>query len=287
MISSPTILLTGATGFIGRKLLEALLKGNYRVICLVRENTRIPANSEVNITIQEIEKLTSSTKIDFVIHLATYFCGDEFPDDEDLKKLIDSNIRFTSELASKLSLIRPQLVLYSESTSQYLDRASFPNVYSMTKSIGSNFLEYFLPAETKLVKLVFPDTYGVHDPRPKLFSYLVNCLENKVELQLSEGNQILNYLYVDDVVDGIVFAIEKSNFDKQVSLFRLRSEESHTLKEIIHKFEKVTNKKLNVVWGLKPYKATDVFDISEFPEDLPEWKSKISLEEGIQKILDS
>lgn len=285
MSHKSTILLTGATGYIGGKLLEELIQRNYQVICLVRNKSSVPLISSLNITIEEIDDLILSTRINFVIHLATFFCADKFPEREQISKLLDSNIRFTSELANKLSLIKPDLILYSESASQYLDDSTFPNFYSMTKSFGSEIIEFFLPRETKLLRLVFPDTYGVQDPRPKLFSFLMKSLENQDRLELSEGNQVLNYLYIDDVIDGILFSIEKSFFENQISLFRLRNQETHTLREIVNKFEEVSNQKLEIVWGTRPYKASDVFMDSGFPEDLPHWKSKISLDEGIKKIL--
>jgi nucleoside-diphosphate-sugar epimerase len=155
----------------------------------------------------------------------------------------------------------------------------------LTKSFGSKIIEYYLPSKTKLLKLVLPDTYGISDPRPKLFTLLRNSLKDNNILELSEGRQILNYLYVDDVSDGIIFAIEKSVYEKQVSLFRLRSQENLTLRDIIKKFEETSQQKLNIVWGAKPYRASDVLIDPGYPDDLPGWESKIYLEEGIRKIL--
>jgi len=283
MTNKPTILLTGATGFLGSNLLQLLLEKNYQVICLVRNYNNIPRNSQSNIVIEDLEAFASVNRVDIVIHLAAYFCADKFPNYDDTQKLIDSNLQFTLQIASTLRVINPNLVLYSESAAQYLDQ--FPNFYSLTKSFGSKIIEYYLPSKTKLLKLVLPDTYGISDPRPKLFTLLRNSLKDNNILELSEGRQILNYLYVDDVSDGIIFAIEKSVYEKQVSLFRLRSQENLTLRDIIKKFEETSQQKLNIVWGAKPYRASDVLIDPGYPDDLPGWESKIYLEEGIRKIL--
>jgi nucleoside-diphosphate-sugar epimerase len=285
MNNKPTILLTGATGFIGSNLLQLLLVKNYQVICLVRHHNNVPSKAQVNITIDELENFALSNRIDIVIHLATFFCADKFPDEVNTQKIIDSNIQFTSKLASTLRSINPELILYSESAAQYLNQSQFPNFYSFTKSIGCKIIEYYLPQKTKLLKLVFPDTYGIADPRPKLFTLLRKSLQEGSILELSEGHQILNYLYVDDVIDGIIFAIEKVVHEKKTSLFRLRSPEVYTLRNIIEKFEKISDQKLEIVWGAKPYRDSDVFNDSGYPEDLPGWEPKISLEEGIKKII--
>jgi len=285
MNNKPTILLTGATGFIGSNLLQLLLVKNYQVICLVRHHNNVPSKAQVNITIDELENFALLNRIDIVIHLATFFCADKFPDEVNTQKIIDSNIQFTSKLASTLRSINPELILYSESAAQYLNQSQFPNFYSFTKSIGCKIIEYYLPQKTKLLKLVFPDTYGIADARPKLFTLLRKSLQEGSILELSEGHQVLNYLYVDDVIDGIIFAIEKVVHEKKTSLFRLRSPEVYTLRNIIEKFEKISDQKLEIVWGAKPYRDSDVFNDSGYPEDLPGWEPKISLEEGIKKII--
>ena len=42
----PTILVTGATGFIGRRLVKELLQRDYRVRCMVRRPSALPAEAE-------------------------------------------------------------------------------------------------------------------------------------------------------------------------------------------------------------------------------------------------
>jgi uncharacterized protein YbjT (DUF2867 family) len=44
--TAPTILVTGASGFIGRRLVTALLQHGYRVRCMVRKPTDLPAGVE-------------------------------------------------------------------------------------------------------------------------------------------------------------------------------------------------------------------------------------------------
>lgn len=285
MNNKRVILLTGATGFVGGNLLKLLLSKNYQVICLVRNYDNVPSKSQNNITIEELEDSTLLNSIDVIIHLATYFCPDKYPDYSNTQKLIDSNIQFTSKIASLLRFISPDLFLYTESTAQYLNQSQFPNFYSFTKSVSSEIIEYYLPDKTNLVKLALPDTYGTADPRPKLFTLLRDNLQRNDSLELSDGYQILNYLYIDDVIEGIVFAIERVVYNKKVSLYRLRSQETQTLRSIVERFEEISEHKLNISWGAKPYRASDVFADSDYPQDLPGWESKISLEEGIKRIL--
>ena len=42
------------------------------------------------------------------------------------------------------------------------------------------------------------------------------------------------------------------------------------------------DKKINVVWGGKPYRKREVMNLWVNGENLPNWKPKISLEEGLK-----
>ncbi|MFD2744011.1 MULTISPECIES: DUF2867 domain-containing protein [Sphingobacterium] len=59
------ILLTGATGYIGKRMLPVLLQAGYEVICLVRDASRIsfPSNTNTKLSIVEAD-LTDATTLD-------------------------------------------------------------------------------------------------------------------------------------------------------------------------------------------------------------------------------
>jgi len=97
------ILLTGATGFLGRNLLIALLKNDYEVITLVRSPDKI---SHLKNEISYFEVISTSnpdwkkavelSKPEIVIHLAAYLSSDD--SEATIKVLIDSNILFGTQL---------------------------------------------------------------------------------------------------------------------------------------------------------------------------------------------
>jgi uncharacterized protein YbjT (DUF2867 family) len=70
------ILLTGATGYIGKRLLPVLLAQNHEVICCVRDLKRFDANSyhSPNVSIIEIDFLENETlnKLPHDIEIAFY-----------------------------------------------------------------------------------------------------------------------------------------------------------------------------------------------------------------------
>jgi hypothetical protein len=72
---------------------------------------------------------------------------------------------------------------------------------------------------------------------------------------------------------------------KQPSHFKyaVNSDKSYQLKDVIHIFESVTNKKINVIWGGKPYRKREVMTLWDKGETLPKWQAKISLKDGLKK----
>jgi UDP-glucose 4-epimerase len=64
----------------------------------------------------------------------------------------------------------------------------------------------------------------------------------------------------------------------------IKHSDSYSLKEVISVFEKTAQKKINIIWGGKPYRKREVMLLWEKGEVLPNWSAKISLEEGFRKF---
>lgn len=102
---SVKVLLTGATGYIGKRLLPALIEKGYRVICCVRDAKRFnpPDSLKKNISIIEIDLLdiSSLTKIPVDIDGA-YYLVHSMSTSDDYKKLEErSAINFREALNNK------------------------------------------------------------------------------------------------------------------------------------------------------------------------------------------
>ena len=97
-----TILLTGAGGFIGRRLKERLQKAGADVHCLIRAGTQAFSardhllSGEGAAAVSNLQKICEDTKPDIVIHLASLFLASHTP--ADIDSLIDSNIRLGTRL---------------------------------------------------------------------------------------------------------------------------------------------------------------------------------------------
>ena len=89
------ILLTGATGYIGKRLLPVLLENGHHVVCCVRDKGRFtpPENSENQVTVIEADFLNPDTLSEIPEDLdgAYYLIHSMSSDSKDFAKLEDKS----------------------------------------------------------------------------------------------------------------------------------------------------------------------------------------------------
>ena len=152
MVKKNIVLLTGATGTVGREVLKQLLvKNKYKIVVFSldrKRNRRFYAKINRDITvyygslenIEDLKKITE--KIDFIIHLAAIIppLADENP-----KMAHRVNSLGTQHLLSRIKELNTNAYfMYSSSVSVYGDRLSNPNIKVTDELIASEGDEYAL-----------------------------------------------------------------------------------------------------------------------------------------------
>ena len=70
------------------------------------------------------------------------------------------------------------------------------------------------------------------------------------------------------------------------TIFYLSANEKYSLRELAKIFENINGTKLNIMWGNKPYREREVMIPQCYGKLLPDWKSTISLADGIRDFLE-
>ena len=106
---------------------------------------------------------------------------------------------------------------------------------------------------------------------------------------MSPGYQYLDPIYIDDVCDAFLVALKRLNSvqTKRSETYSVCSEQSIQLRELVKIYENVSNTKLNVKWGGRPYRAREVMQPWSEGVTLPGWSPKVSIEDGIRMLLQS
>lgn len=289
-------LVTGATGFIGRHLAKGLLAQGWQVHCLVRsgsDRSRLPEGAQAVGYDQQagargLVQTLESLRPDLVFHLASRFLAGHTP--EDLAELIASNIQFGAELLEALSLSGGTRLVNAGTSWQHFENREYSpvNLYAATKQAFEALLQYYVEAAgLRCVTLKLFDTYGPGDPRPKLFQ-LLNRQANAAEaLVMSPGEQLIDLVYIDDVVEAFLLA------GQRLLAARVRGAESYgvssgkpiSLRQLVSVYARVSGCQLNIEWGGRPYRPREVMTPWSAGARLPGWQPRISLDEGIRRLM--
>lgn len=284
------ILLTGATGFLGSHLLEKLLQNKYNVIILKRSTSdcwRIaPLLSKVkfyDVDSCDIKIPFEENKIDVVIHTVTNYGRKN----TDIIEVVNTNLMFSLRLLNTAVAFNTD-TFFNTDTLLY----KYLNYYSLSKKQFVDWLKLF-SNKIKVVNLKIEHMYGPKDDNTKFVSWIIEQLLNDVKsIDLTPGYQKRDFIYIDDVVDVYMLLLEKTSHLEGFNEFDVGTDNQIEIREFVREVYNEVKKikpistKLN--FGAIPYREGEFMEIEENLEPLFElgWRPKISLEEGIQKILE-
>ena len=194
------VLVTGAKGFIGRNLVEALKN--------VRDGKDKSRSLDSDITIFECDIDTDSAlldtyteKCDFVFHLA----GVNRPQDE--REFMEGNFGFTSTLLDLLKKHENKAPLLITSSIQ----ATLDNPYGRSKKAGEDLLfKYGEDNGVKVCVYRFPNVFGKWC-RPNYNSAVATFCYNmahNLPITVNDRNHLMTLVYIDDVVDELINALK-------------------------------------------------------------------------------
>lgn len=289
-------IVTGATGFVGSNLCKRLVEDNHEVHIICRENSNLnnlkDILDKINIfrysdDITTLIQYFKEVKADCVFHLASLFIAEH--KSNDVANLIDSNIKFSTELLEAMYLSDTKTIINTGTSWQHFENDDYNPVclYAATKQAFEAILTYYVNAyNLKAITLKLFDTYGETDNRNKLINNLRNIALNKTELNMSDGYQKIDLTHIEDVVNGFLNAFDLTNTDtfENNKSYAVCTGRIVTLRELIDIFEHVNNLNLNINWGARPYRFREVLIPWDNYTMLPGWKSNISLEEGVARI---
>lgn len=295
------VLVTGATGYIGSRLVNRLLNSDYDVSITVRphsdlscfrgeieKSNRILIDAET--TAVELSELIGDIKPDVVVHLASLYIGEHKV--EQIEALINSNVLFGSQLLEAMDCSLCKNLLNVGTAWQHYNNAEYEpvNLYSATKQAFLDIAQYYQKArDFKIIDLKLFDTYGPGDPRQKIIPYLIKNLDSTTEILLSPGDQTINVVHVDDVMDCLEKAIIRLEHEKLLELeeYAVGAVNTLSLKELVSLIERIALKKLPIKWGGRGYRKREVMVPWVTNKSFPGWAPKISLEDGLRQIIQS
>lgn len=289
------LLISGATGFVGKHLVPQLILEGYQVLEITRsisKSVMLFGESTFKVEVNDIDfnNKILEFKPEVVIHLASYLTSSDKW--QDVEKLVNTNILFLSKILNAVSNIGIKLFVNTGTFAEYYkgdDVFQPAYYYAATKTASRAILDYYSNTYNFKQTTIVPYTiYGGEDSQKKIIDIIFDSTKQKEPIELSPGEQILDFIHIDDVVNFYTHIIDKMESLPIKVNFKLGTGVGHNLKELASCIETITNQKTNINWGGKAYRKSDVMravaDLSEIKKTF-NWEPKISLKQGVKKTI--
>ncbi|MCC6580430.1 MAG: GDP-mannose 4,6-dehydratase [Phycisphaeraceae bacterium] len=308
-MSTSTILVTGAAGFIGSHLSQRLLALNWRVVgldnfndfydpALKRRNVEAITDKRFSIVDGDIrdrdtvQDVFARTRPEAVIHLAAM--AGVRPSIEQPALYVKVNLDGTNHLLDAAAHHGVRRFVFASSSSVYGNNPKVPfaetdfvdhpiSPYAATKKAGELLCHtYWHLYKLPTFCLRFFTVFGPRQ-RPDLAigKFLRMVSEGKPIPIFGDGTTSRDYTYIDDIVTGIVAALDKCD---RYRVYNLGGDHPVTLTQLVETVQKVVGRE--AIIDRKPMQPGDVertwADLARSRSELG-YAPKTTLEDGIRK----
>ena len=294
------ILVLGGNGFIGSHLIKRCSELGYKCVSIsLKEN--IFLNNLINVkhinvdirNFSELNKALKGMKFDFVVNLSGYI---------DHSNIFNGGIdTFNTHFGGLVNVIRSidlkeiKKFVQIGSSDEYGNTKSPQNedskeepisTYSLAKLSCTNFLKMLYKTEgLPVVTLRLFLVYGERQKTDRFLPFVIkSCLKNE-KFPTSRGEQIRDFCYVSDIIDGILISLTEQNCNGKV--INLASGVPISIREVVEKIVK------NVGYGkpqfgeikYRPQENMKLYADIEKAKKLLHWEPKVKLETGLIKTI--
>ena len=301
-MSAKRYVVTGASGFLGSALVKNLVQQGHPTLAVVRPESNLWRLSEIHSDVSFvyaslqnillIEKQIHRFAPDVVFHLA-WSGGDssKYVNNNDQMR----NVSGSLELVNIAGRAQAKTFIVFGSAAEYGrfnipvsedDPAEPQNLYGATKLVTMETTKSLCSMWKMRFCGVRPFwVYGPQDSEKRMIPSLIEQLLDRKRPPLTKGDQIWDYLYIDDAMDAVVRLAEDPNAE---GIFNLGSGRPVQLRSVVERIRDIIDPNLEVGFGEIPYSPNQIMHLEASIDRLKEatgWQPKTGLEEGLQRTI--
>lgn len=245
------IVILGGTGYLGSRVVRALLRDGNEVLCVKRESSSLESLHDVlgQIHICNLENLRENlawtAPYDVMVNLACMYPRNAKNDIE----IFDANMN---------NPMKVFLECLNQNVKRFITMGTgLPddlNAYTISKANLIRIMKWYgvqcgykkRPIQICNVRL--ENFYGENEPTDRFIPGTINRLKKGEKILLTEGDQIRDFVYIDDVVEAIVHLIYQENMP-EYSDVPLGTGEGVTIRELITYLKEITESSSELCFG--------------------------------------
>ncbi len=285
---SPAVVVTGAAGFIGRRVVAHLAGAGVDIIALDRVSDPGGWPAGVEYRKLDLDREMPGLKGNWMlVHLAwSLDRGDADSQQESLRTF--ARLLGQEGLAGVVGLGSAEE--YGELEGR-LSEDMAPGLklsaYGKAKHEACQALEAWTRAGHRAVWLRPFLVYGPGQGGNMVIPYALRCARERKPAEFSEGFQFRDFIHVDDVAEGIAQAALRLGKNGAFSVCNLGRGEPVRLREVLERIAKKTGSQALFRFGAKPMRAGEpeeqYADVSAAAARLG-WRARISWKKGIDAL---
>lgn len=310
MMRNKNVLVTGGAGFIGSHLFERLIENDNFIVIIDNFNNQdyekeknlldITKNYEIkkdyylireNLIDKSIFK-NINYEIEVIFHLAA-IPGVRYSI-QNAELVTKNNIISTVNILEYALKVEAKKVVYASSSSVYGNPIYTPvdedhpknpiSPYAVSKLCSEFYANYyFREYNLPVTSLRFCTVYGPRGrPDMAIRKFFNNILQNKPINIFGDGNQIRDFTYISDIVDGLILAAEKNQSSGEI--FNLGCSNPINVNQLIEKIYKIANKPANTHFLEKQKGDVEItYSNIEKAKKLLNFNPKVNIDDGLNK----
>jgi NAD dependent epimerase/dehydratase len=306
-----SVLVTGAGGFIGSHLVEALAHQGAKVRAFVRYNSRGDVgllrflNSDylnnVEIVMGDLRDasavLTAMNNCEMVFHLGALIAipySYVHP-----REVIETNVMGTLNVLEAAKITKPSRIIHTSTSEVYGNAKSVPineehplqgqSPYSASKIGADKIVEsYYRSYELPVVTIRPFNTYGPRQSTRAVIPTIITQALTKDVIKLGELSSTRDFTFVDDTVRGFLCAAEAKAIEGRE--INLGSKQEISVGDLAKAIIKMIDREVEITCDndrLRPTKS-EVFRLyadNSLAHQIMDWQPLTSLDEGLAKTI--